>query len=136
MAKLNLIVEHSSLHAPEHFLENVDLDNLKDYFMTLFIKNSIKAEEFFDSIFHHLIITPYLYNSNYIDLLDNKDILNLLIENFDNNLKKIWCDDINDNFNKVNPKELLNSWKKLLYTINIKNRIEFKNNLLINFNVS
>ena len=118
------------------FLEIVDLDNLEDYFMTLFIKNSIKTNEFFDSIFHHLIITPYLYNSNYINLLDNKDILNLLIENFDNNLKKIWCDDINDNFNKVNPKELLNSWKKLLYTINLKNRIEFKNNLLINFNVS
>ena len=70
-------------------------------------------------------------DSNYLDLLDNKELLKTIISNFDDTLKEIWCNSENDLFLKQNPRMLLRSWIDLLYKINCQNTINNSNKLLI-----
>ena len=91
----------------------------------------MEKNKYIDSTLHHLIITPYLVDSNYLELLDNKELLKKIINKFENNLNKIWCNTEDDQFIKEDPKNLLRAWSDLLHKINNQNILEKKNNLLI-----
>ena len=54
-----------------------------------------------------------------------------MIVNFDERLNNIWCNNKLDSFNKEDPKVILKAWSDLLHKINCINKLEFKNNLLI-----
>ena len=113
------------------FISTNDMKKIKIKFDSLIKYNILEKSNYIDSTLHHLIITPYLMDSNYMELLDNKDLLKKIIANFDDTLKEIWCNNENDSFLKQDPKILLRSWIDLLYKINCQNTIEVNSNLLI-----
>ena len=113
------------------FISTNDMKKIKIKFDSLIKYNILEKSKYIDSTLHHLIITPYLMDSNYLELLDNKDLLKKIIANFDDTLKEIWCNNETDSFLKQDPKILLRSWIDLLYKINCQNTIEVNSNLLI-----
>lgn len=113
------------------FINTNDMKKIKTKFDTLIKYNILEKSKYIDSTLHHLIITPYLMDSNYLELLDNKELLKNIISNFDDTLQQIWCNNENDLFLKENPKILLRSWVDLLYKINCQNTIEADNKLMI-----
>ena len=116
-----------------NFIEKSDTNVLRKKFDMKIKTNILDKEYYFDSILHHLIITPYLLDSNYLDALDNKEMLKLIISNFTDYTKQIWTSGEVDNFNKLDPKIILKEWNSILVKINYENRLEFKNNLLIEY---
>ena len=109
------------------FLEETNIDNLEEDFNIIIESNILDKDKYIDSILHHLIITPYLLDSNYIDLLDNKELLKKIISNFNEKLNSIWTSKEIDNFNKIDPKTLLKEWYEILYKINEMNKLDYKN---------
>tara|TARA_B100001093_G_C26853897_1_gene1026439 strand:+ start:404 stop:2599 length:2196 start_codon:yes stop_codon:yes gene_type:complete len=122
-----------SLKDISKFIEKTDCDKLKVKFDSKIQSNILEKNQYFDSILHHLIITPYLLDSNYLNLLDNKEMLRQIIFNFTDSLNLIWTNGEEDLFNKVNPKIILRDWNNILLKINHQNKIELKNNFLIEF---
>ncbi len=120
-----------SLKEIESFINTNDMSETKKKFNYIIDSNILEKNRYIDSTLHHLIITPYLIDSNYLDMLDNKELLKKIINNFDNTLNKIWCKDENDNFIIEDPKFLLRSWSDLIHKINYQNALEHRNNLLI-----
>ena len=127
------------------FLDNNYNTDLNKKF-ELEIHNSIVCKDkYFNPILHHLIITPYLLESNYIDLMNNKDVLNEIIKNFDSVLSNIWSYEsynfefiksnmfIKDKLKYIDPKLILNSWNEILISIHKTKKIEYNDNLLINY---
>ncbi len=127
------------------FLDNSNKDDLVKKF-DLEVQNSIiSKDKYFNPILHHLIITPYLLESNYIDLMNNKDILNEIIKKFDSILSNIWSYEsynfefiksnmfIKDKLKYIDPKLILNSWNEILVSIHKTKKIEYSENLLINY---
>ena len=124
-------------------------ENQNTDFMEIFDKeiknNIIPKEDYFNPILHHLIITPYLLESNYLNLMNNKDVLNQLIMNFDSILSNIWSYEcytfdflkinkfIKDKLKYIDPKLLLDSWKKLLVKVHNSNKLEYEGKLLLDF---
>ena len=115
------------------FIEKSDTEKLREKFDKRIKSNILDKELYFDSILHHLIITPYLLDSNYLNALDNKEMLKLIISNFNEYLQQIWTSGEIDNFNKLDPKIILKDWNSILVKINFENRLEYKNNLLIEY---
>jgi hypothetical protein len=113
------------------FINTNDMKKIKTKFDALIKYNILEKNKYIDSTLHHLIITPYLMDSNYLELLDNKELLKNIISNFDDTLQQIWCNNETDLFLKRNPKILLRSWVDLLYKINCQNVIEVDNKLMI-----
>lgn len=120
-----------SLKQIESFINTNDMSEIKKKYNYIIESNILEKNKYIDSTLHHLIITPYLIDSSYLDMLDNKELLKKIINNFDTTLNKIWCKDENDNFIIEDPKFLLRSWSDLLHKINYQNALEHKNNLLI-----
>ncbi len=120
-----------SLDCIINFLNINEGKNLEVEFNKIIESNILKKEKYFDSILHHLIITPYLLDSNYIDLLENKELLKKIIKNFNDKLNIIWANSDNDEFDKIDPKILLKEWSDILYKINQQNKLESRSNLLI-----
>ena len=94
-------------------------------------RDILPKESYIDSTLHHLIITPYLLDSTYLDMLENKNLLKTIIKNFSFILNKIWCNDSNDKFKKEDPLTIIRAWSELIYKINNEMKIENKNKLLI-----
>lgn len=127
------------------FLDKSDLEDLSNKFMSEIENNILSKEKYFNPILHHLIITPYLLESNYLNLMNNKEILGEIINNFDSILSNIWNYEsynfefiksnkfIKDKLKYIDPKLLLNSWNELLLNISKIHRLEYSENLLINF---
>ena len=127
------------------FLDKNDLKDLSNKFMSEIENNILSKEKYFNPILHHLIITPYLLESNYLNLMNNKEILGEIINNFDSILSNIWNYEsynfefiksnkfIKDKLKYIDPKLLLNSWNELLLNISKIHRLEYNENLLINF---
>ena len=127
------------------FLDKSDLEDLSNKFMSEIENNILSKEKYFNPILHHLIITPYLLESNYLNLMNNKEILGEIINNFDSILSNIWNYEsynfefiksnkfIKDKLKYIDPKLLLNSWNELLLNISKIHRLEYNENLLINF---
>ena len=114
-----------------NFINSTDTDKLEEEFNTIIKNNILEKDKYIDSILHHLIITPYLVDSNYIEMLENKVLIKKIIIKFDGILNKIWNNTEDDVFNKVDPKLILKEWKDVLYKVNQQNKLEVKNNLLI-----
>lgn len=93
----------------------------------------IPRKRYFDSILHYLIITPHLLDAKYIELLKDKNFLKKLIINFDDILASIWDYHEINNFYKINPIHILNSWMDLLKKVNKQNLIEERNSLTIEY---
>ena len=121
-----------SLNDIINFINTNEMDIIKKKFDDEIKSNILSKNFYIDSTLHHLIITPYLLDSNYLELLDNKDLLKKIIVNFNSDLQKIWCNNNNDLFIKEDPKHILRYWSDLLHKINSINKIENKNNILIN----
>ena len=113
------------------FISSNDMDSIITIFDKEIEKDILSKESYIDSTLHHLIITPYLIDSSYLDMLENKNFLKLLIQNFDKKLSKIWCNTSNDSFKKEDPLTILRSWSDLLFKVNSMKKLENKNNLLI-----
>jgi len=113
------------------FIETHDMDKLVKKFDKTIECNILSKSNYIDSTLHHLIITPYLLDSNYLEMLENKELLKKIIVNFDSTLDQIWCSNKYDSFNSEDPKEILRSWTDLLHKINCIEKIEYKNKLLI-----
>ena len=113
------------------FINTNDMDEMIKEFDEIINFNILEKEKYIDSTLHHLIITPYLLDSNYLELLENKELLKRIIYNFDDTLNNIWCNDNEDVFNKEEPRNILRSWSDLLYKINSENKLESRNSLLI-----
>jgi len=77
--------------------------------------------------------------------MSNKDILNEIIKNFDSILSNIWnyeCYNFNfiksnmfikDKLKYIDPKLILESWNQILVNIHKTKKIEYDENILINF---
>ncbi len=113
------------------FIEGNNMEKINQEFEKIIEGNILEKENYIDSTLHHLIITPYLVDSNYIDMLENKVLIKKIILQFNDILSKIWSNDMNDTFNKEDPKIILKEWKDVLYKINQQNKLESRNNLLI-----
>ena len=100
-----------------NYLENIDTNKLHDNLNNIISKNIIEPKYYFNSVIHHFIITPYLLDSNYIEHLSNKVILKKISNNFDEDLKKIWEYQEEDNFYKEDPLIILKKWNNLLYNL-------------------
>jgi hypothetical protein len=127
------------------FIDTNKNNNLSIRFNKQIDNNIINKDKYFNPILHHLIITPYLLESNYINLMSNKDILNEIIKNFDSILSNIWnyeCYNFNfiksnmfikDKLKYIDPKLILESWNQILVNIHKTKKIEYDENILINF---
>lgn len=82
------------------FISSHDMEKMIKKFDKEIEKDILPKDSYIDSTLHHLIITPYLIDSSYLDMLENKNFLKLLIDNFDFMLKKIWCNNSEDTFKK------------------------------------
>ena len=116
-----------------NFIDKVDTVQLKSKLDIKLKQNILSKENYFDSILHHLIITPYLLDSNYIELLDNKEFLKKIIFNFSDYLKSIWTNNDVDLFNKLDPKIILNEWNTVLNKVNQANKIAINNTPLLEY---
>lgn len=114
-----------------NYIEKNDCDLLIKKFDDRISKNILPKDQYIDSILHHLIITPYLLDSNYLELLNNKDLLKKIIFNFNDYLNLIWSNGDEDSFNKVNPKILLKEWNDMLCKVNELNKLSVNDKLLI-----
>lgn len=114
-----------------NFIEKNNSDSLLEKFNNKIIENILPKDQYIDSILHHLIITPYLLDSNYLELLDNKDYLKKIILNFNDYLNSIWNKGEEDLFNKINPKILLKEWNDTLHKLNQLSKLNINENLLI-----
>ena len=124
------------------FIQLCDTEKMTKKFDKNIETNIIPTDKYFNPILHHLIITPYLLESNYINLMSNKEILNSIIKNFDSVLSNIWSFDcynfetftlgelvktnqfIKDKLKYINPKLILTSWNNLLIKLNKTQKLE------------
>ena len=113
------------------FIDINDMDELTKSFNKEIEEDIISKDNYIDSTLHHLIITPYLIDSSYLEMLENKNLLKLFIENFDELLLNIWCNTTNDNFKEIDPKKILLSWSNLLYKVNSQSKLENKKTFFI-----
>jgi hypothetical protein len=114
-----------------NFISSNDMNNITLEFDKVIESEILPKESYIDSTLHHLIITPYLLDSSYLDMLENKNLLRTIINNFNFTLSKIWCKDNNDTFKKEDPILLLKEWSNLIHGLNSQLKLENKNNLLI-----
>jgi len=114
-----------------NFISSHDMKKMVEKFDIEIEKDILPKDSYIDSTLHHLIITPYLIDSSYLDMLENKNFLKLLIDNFDFTLNKIWCNDSEDKFKKEDPLTIIRSWTDLIYKINLQMNLENKKQLLI-----
>ncbi len=127
------------------FLDRNNQINFQKVFEIEIKNNILSKEEYFNPILHHLIITPYLLESNYLNLMNNKDVLNQIIMNFDSILSNIWSYEcytfdflkinkfIKDKLKYIDPKLILESWKQILFKVHNSNKLEYEDKLLIDF---
>lgn len=142
------VYKYDNVPSLKNLIDFIDINknnNLSDRFSKEIENNIINKEKYFNPILHHLIITPYLLESNYINLMSNKDILNEIIKNFDSILSNIWHYEsynfnfiksnmfINDKLKYIDPKLILDSWNQILTNIHKSQKVEYDENLLINF---
>ena len=127
------------------FIQLYDTEKMSKKFDKIIDTSIIPKEKYFNPILHHLIITPYLLESNYLDLMSNKDILNNIIKNFDSILSNIWSYEsynfetftlgelvktnqfIKDKLKYIDPKLILNSWNELLIKLSKTEKLEIIN---------
>ena len=114
-----------------NFISSNDMNLMVKKFDSEIEKDILSKNSYIDSTLHHLIITPYLIDSSYLEMLENKNFLKLLIDNFDYVLNKIWCNNSEDSFKKEDPLTIIRSWTELIYRVNSKLTIENKKQLLI-----
>lgn len=88
------------------------------------INNSVVEQNtYFDNILHHLIITPYIFENNFIDNLNNSEFVKSIIEKFDDELLKIFNYDENDYIYDIEPNYILTKFKEIIDIINNPNLI-------------
>ena len=128
-----------------NFIENNDVIEIENKFKSGIDSNILQKDKYFNPILHHLIITPYLLESNYLDMMNNRDSLSEIINNFDSVLLNIWNYEsynldfiksnkfIKDKLKYIDPKLILNSWNELIINIQKIHQLEYDDNLLINF---
>ena len=140
------VYKYDNVPSLKNIIDFIDKNNnLSIRFNKQIDNNIINKDKYFNPILHHLIITPYLLESNYINLMSNKDILNEIIKNFDSILSNIWnyeCYNFNfiksnmfikDKLKYIDPKLILESWNQILVNIHKTQKIEYDENILINF---
>ena len=127
------------------FLDKNNLIELSKKFDDEINNNVLSKDKYFNPILHHLIITPYLLESNYLNMMTNKHILNELINNFDSILSNIWnyqCFNfefiksnkfIKDRLKYIDPKLILKSWNDLLIKMHKIQKLDVKENFLLEF---
>lgn len=87
------------------------------------INNSVIDKDlYFDNILHYIIITPYIFENNFIDNLDNSEFVKNIISKFDNEMNKIF-DYQDDEIYNIDPNYILNKWKEIIDIINNPNLI-------------
>jgi hypothetical protein len=110
----------------DSIIEFIDKSNLSTLYKkwNTNIKNfQVDKKKYFDSIAHHIFITPYLRTSEYINKLDNVKKLKIILNELSLVQNNLWFDkDKNENFNyrKIDPILFLNNWNNVLKKVNLK----------------
>ena len=106
-----------------NFIEKSNLTSLYKKWDDKISDLQVEKTEYFDSISHHIFITPYLRTSEYINKLDNVKKLKLILNELSLIQDNLWFDkDKNENFNyrKIDPLKFLDNWNKVLVKVNLK----------------
>lgn len=97
--------------------------------------NTVKLENYFDSISHHLFITPYLKNSDYVDKINNIPKLSLILEELEKEQGCLWFLDNESkdfDYKEIDPIRFIKNWKDVIIKVNFndENIVEYDENLL------
>lgn len=85
-------------------------------------------DRYFNSLSHHIFITPYLRNSDYLDKIDNIPNLKKILDELNNVEGGLWFKDNENkefNYRRINPVKFLENWSHVMNKINLEN---LKNN--------
>ena len=94
--------------------QNINLKNQNINFTESILKDNVKQEDYFNSIDHHLIITPFIKNIKWKFKNDN---LSFFINNID--LKNFWFN-LEDNFlfKNFDINEFKTKWAQIIHNLN------------------
>lgn len=114
-----------SIESILNYIPEINVHNLYRIWDKKIKKLQVSRENYFDNVSHHVFITPYLRNSEYINKINNYNMLIKILDEIDVMKNSFWFDNSNSNLNfnyrKIDPLNFLEKWKKILKKISIRN---------------
>lgn len=103
-----------SLTSIINYLNQNDHKDISNKFDKIINEKYVKSKNYFDSISHHLFITPYLLNSFYKEKIENIDNIDYILDEL-NKIENLCISESNYNFNfkLIEPEIYLNKWKDI-----------------------
>ena len=85
-------------------------------------ENTVPFKKYFDSVSHHIFITPYLRNSDFIKQIKYIKNLYQILEELYKLQGSLWLEEYNEEYNyrNIDPKKFLYNWKEALIKVNLK----------------
>ena len=109
-----------SLESLINFIQKNNINDLYKRWDKYIKDNNTVVEKYFDSVSHHLFITPYLKSSQYISKIKNIPKLARILEKLEEKEGCLWfLDDENKNLNyrNIHPKLFLKNWVEVIADI-------------------
>lgn len=97
-----------------NYLNKNNLENLSDDYDIIIKNNYVKSDNYFNTLSHHLFITPYLLHSSYKDKIDSIENIDNILDEL-NKIENLCINDKNYNYNfkLIDPNVYLNKWKEI-----------------------
>ena len=97
-----------------NYLNKNNLENLSDHYDIIIKNNYVKSDNYFNTLSHHLFITPYLLHSSYKDKIDSIENIDNILDEL-NKIENLCINDKNYNYNfkLIDPNVYLNKWKEI-----------------------
>lgn len=112
-----------SLESIIDFINNSNINELYKKWDKYISDNSVDISNYFDSISHHLFITPYLKSSDYVDKIKNIPKLSIILNELEDKEGCLWFldNDTNKKFNykNIDPINFIKNWKEIINKINM-----------------
>lgn len=117
------------------FIQNNNVNNLYEKWDKYIYENTVDYDNYFDSISHHLFITPYLKNSSYVDKINNIPKLPLILEELEKEQGCLWfLDDESKylDYREIDPIKFIKNWKDVIVKVNFNDKeiVEYDNDIL------
>tara|TARA_B100000767_G_scaffold275522_1_gene312964 strand:- start:752 stop:2068 length:1317 start_codon:yes stop_codon:yes gene_type:complete len=103
-----------SLDSLINYMNKNNLEDMSDKFNKIIKNNYVKSNNYFNTLSHHLFITPYLLNSNYKEKIDSIKNINVILDEL-NKIENLCIkeENYNYNFKLIDPNVYLNKWKEI-----------------------
>lgn len=104
------------------FIENINIKSLYKKWDNNIKSLQVSKVKYFDNISHHIFITPYLRNSEYINKISNHSTLKKILDKLNILENSFWFNEVEDvdfNYRIIDPLNFIEKWKTILKEINL-----------------